>query len=146
MSLETLAETLEHRSGLLGVSGRSADIRELEGAAAAGDERARLAIEMFVDRAAAGIGSACVSLHRLGALVFTGGIGENAGRVRAGRVKRLALLGFRPVTPEETGEDRILSADPRAGLADRDEPAVLRIEAREDLVIAREVATLIRAA
>lgn len=145
-SLEALADTLEHRSGLLGVSGRSADVRELEAAADAGDDRARLALEMFFDRAAAAIGAAAVALQRLDALVFTGGIGENAGRVRAGIVERLAVVGLRPLMPEETGEDRILAADPRAGLVDGRQPAVLRIEAREDLVIAREVATLVTAA
>ena len=142
---EALADDLEHRSGLLGVSGRSADVRELEAAADAGDEPALLAMEMFVDRAAAGIGAASVALHRFDALVFTGGIGENAGRVRAAIVERLAVLGFRPLTPEETGGDRILSADPRAGLADRRPPAVLRIEAREDLVIAQEIVMLVTA-
>ena len=145
MSTEALADDLEHRSGLLGVSGRSADIREVQAAADAGDDRARVAMEMFVDRAAAGIGAACVALDRLDALVFTGGIGENAGRVRAAIVERLAVLGFRPTTPEETGEDRLLSSNPRAGHVDRRQPAVLRIEAREDLVIAREIATLVTA-
>lgn len=145
MNPDALAETLEHGSGLLGVSGRSADVRELQAAADAGDERARLALEMFVDRAAAGIGGASVDLHRLDALVFTGGIGENAGRVRSAIVERLVVLGFQPITPEESGEDRILSADPRAGLAGIHQPSVLRIEAREDLVIAREVARLVAA-
>ena len=142
ISVEALAETLEHRSGLLGVSGRSADIRELEAAAAAGDDRARLALEMFVDRAAAGIGAAIVALSRLDALVFTGGIGENAGRVRAAIVERLGVIGVRPITPEETGSDRILASDPRAAAGKAAEPAVLRVEAREDLVIARAVAAL----
>ena len=145
MSTEALADDLEHRSGLLGVSGRSADVRELEAASDAGDDRAHLALEMFVDRAATGIGGAALGLDQLEALVFTGGIGENAGSVRAAIVERLAVLGFRPITSTETGEDRVLSADQRVGLADRYPPVVLRIEAREDLVIAREVVTLVAA-
>lgn len=155
LELEELADTLEHRSGLLGVSGRSADIRELEPLADAGDEPARLAVEMFVVRAAAGMAAAAVGLRRLDAVVFTGGIGEHAGRVRAAIVGRLAVIGLGPVAPDETGEDRVLAAGesdaPLAGVGRAGglpssavpAPVVLRIEAREDLVIARAVADLI---
>jgi acetate kinase len=142
ISPDALADTLEHRSGLLGVSGRSADVREVEAAADAGDDRARLALEMFVDRAAVGIGGASVALPRLDALVFTGGIGEHAGRVRAAIVKRLAVLGFRSISTDENGGDRVLAADPQVGRARVEQPVVLRIEAREDLVIARAVTVL----
>lgn len=142
-SVEALADALEHRSGLLGVSGRSADVLELEEAAGAGDDRARLALEMFVDRAAAGIGAAVTALPRLDALVFTGGIGANAGRVRAAIVERLGVIGVRAITRDETGEDRILAGDVSAGPAKEHGPTVLRIEAREDLVIARAVSVLV---
>ena len=108
ISPDALADALEHRSRLLGVSGRSADVREHEAAADAGDDRARLALEMFIDRAAVGVGAASVALRRLDALVFTGGIGEHGGRVRAAIVERLAVLGFRPISLDESGEDRCL--------------------------------------
>jgi acetate kinase len=85
---------------------------------------------MFVDRAAAGIGAAATSLPRVDAVVFTGGIGENAGAVRATIVARLAVLGIEPIEPTETGRDRILGR-PKTG------PKILRIEAREDIVAAR---------
>ena len=143
ISVDGLADVLEHRSGLLGVSGRSADVRELEASAGAGDDRARLALDMFVDRAAAGIGAATVALHRLDALVFTGGIGQNAGRVRSSIVERLAVFGFRPLRLEETGKDRVLAVEGRVGAGDVYEPLALMIEAREDLVIARAVSTLV---
>ena len=143
ISLGALANTLEHRSGLLGVSGRSADVRELEASADAGDDRARLALEMFVDRAASGIGGVSVALRRLDALVFTGGIGEHAGRVRAAIVQRLAVLDLGPIAPDENGEDRMLAADAQACSADHHKPVALRIEAREDLIIARAVTTIV---
>lgn len=146
IGLEELADTLDHRSGLLGVSGRSADVRELETAAGTGDERARLALAMFVGRTAAGIAAAAVSLHRLDALVFTGGIGEHAGRIRAGIVERLAVLGLRPIASEETGDDRVLAADPEVASPDVSTPAILRIEAREDLVVAQAVIDLLEGA
>lgn len=156
--LDTLTETLDHGSGLLGVSGRSSDVRELEAAADGGDEDARLTLEMFTDRAAAGIAAAATALPELDALVFSGGIGENAGRLRAGIVERLAVLGIEPIESGETGEDRVLrpaSADPRSVPGPADDstavlvgrrPRVLRVEAREDLVIARHVLGLLDAA
>ena len=133
-----VAEALDHRSGLLGVSGRSADMRVLREAAQSGDERAGLAIGMYVRRAAAGIAAAATCLPRLDALVFTGGIGENAAEVRAAIVERLGVLGLAPLPrdPAAPSGDAILGAP--------DDPiAVLRIEAREDLVIAAHTAALI---
>jgi len=150
IELEALADTLEHGSGLLGVSGRSADVRELEAAADGGDEPARLALELFVARAAEGVGAATASLRRLDAVVFTGGIGENAGRVRAVIVDRLAVLGLDPIASHETGDDRVLAVDrsdaATAADATASRPKVLRVEAREDLVIARAATRLLSSA
>ena len=131
LDADELAEVLDHRSGLLAVSGSSSDMRELKAAADRGDPAAALAIDMFVDRAAAGIAAAATALPRLDALVFTGGIGEHAGQVRAGIVERLAVLGCDPVEPDDPGGDRMLSSQRSGG------PAVLRIDAREDVVAAR---------
>ena len=137
LTVDELADALDHRSGLLGVSGSSADMRALEGAAAGGDARATLAIAMFVERAASGIAAAATSLPALDAVAFTGGIGAFAGRVRAAIVDRLALLGVARVAHHETGTDRILGGgDPS--------PAVARIEAREDIVAARAALAVIR--
>ena len=144
LELADLADTLEHRSGLLGVSDRSADVRELETAADAGDEQARLALEVFVVRSAAGIAAAAASLRRLDAVAFTGGIGENAGSVRASIVDRLAVLGLRAINARESGEDRVIEDDAGSAAEASRRPRVLRIEAREDLVIAREVTHLAR--
>jgi acetate kinase len=130
-TVSQLAEDLDHRAGLLGVSGgRIGGMRELEAAAAAGSHRAALAIEMFVERAAAGIGAAATSLPRLDAVVFTAGIGEHAAAVRRRIVERLAALGVPRIPDAETGSDRVLAT------AD-DGPAVLRVAAREDIVAAR---------
>jgi acetate kinase len=133
-AIEDVADELLHGSGLRGVSETSGDVRALEAAADAGEERARLALDLFVARAAAGIAGAATWLPRLDAVVFTGGIGEHAGRIRSAIVDRLAVLGLPPVAPAEAGEDRVLAAGP---------PAVLRIEAREDAVMARAAAHLL---
>jgi acetate kinase len=133
LDLETLEATLEHRSGLLAVSGRTADMRELI-ALAPGDERAALAITMFERSAAAAIAAAATALPRLDAVVFTGGIGEHAATVRAGIVRRLAAVGVPPVGDGPVEGDAVLVADP---------VAIVVITAREDVVIAREAIALI---
>jgi acetate kinase len=87
-------DLLNKRSGLLGISGLSNDMRTLQEAAENGHERAALAIDKFcysVAKAAAGM---IVSLGRVDALVFTGGIGENAVKVRAQIVELLGFAGF----------------------------------------------------
>lgn len=131
LPLDELTDGLDHRSGLLAVSGSSGGAREVEAAAAEGDARARLALAMFGRRAAGGIASAATALARLDAVVFTGGIGEHSAGIRADVTGRLNALGIRRVTAEAE-EDAVLT-DPTGGVA------VLRVEAREDLEIAADV-------
>lgn len=133
---DEVEDDLVHRSGLLAVGG-SADVRTLLARSAAGDADAQLAIELFVDRAAAEIAAAASRLPSLDAIVFTGGIGEHAGSVRAAIVRRLAVLGVGPIRARGLDRDAVLS---RVGAR----PAVLRVGAREDLVIAAAVARIVR--
>ena len=129
-----LAEALDHGSGLLGVSGRTSDVRELLKLEADGDEAAALALTIFVRRAAQEIAAAATCLPRVDALVFTGGIGENASGIRARIVARLGTIGVAPIPATDARKDAVLGGG--SG------PAVMRIEAREDLIVAREVARL----
>ncbi len=133
-TLEEVDDDLLHHAGLLGVGG-SGDMRTLVARARDGDADARLAIQMFVDRAAAAIAAAATRLPDLDAVVFTGGIGEGAATVRAAIVRRLGSLGIAPVSARRREGDVVLSA-PGA------KPAVVRVEAREDLVIAGAVVAL----
>jgi len=130
---DVLAEELDHKAGLLGVSGRTSDVRELLRLEAAGDEAATLALAIFVRRAAECIAAAATSLPGLDAIVFTGGIGENAASLRVRIVQRLGSIGLAPIRDEAVVEDAVVSS---AGIS----PAVLRIVAREDLIVAREAA------
>ena len=132
LTLDELAAQLDHASGLLGVSGTSGEVRDLLDLARRGDARARLAIEMFVDRAAAGIAAAVTALPRLDAIVFTAGVGEHAGAMRADIVKRLAAVGIGPISRAENGRDRVIRAASKAH-----GPAIVRVEAREDIVAGR---------
>ena len=133
-----LEDALDHRSGLVAVSGRAAGMREIEKAAATGNARAQLAVDMFVGRAAAGIAAIATTLPRVDALVFTGGIGEHSATVRSAIVRRLAPVGLRAVPATDVKNDAVIS-EPGSPVA------VLRIEAREDAVIARQTAELLGA-
>jgi len=132
LRLPELATDLDHASGLLGVSRKTGEVRELLGLAARGDDRARLALEMFVDRAAAGIAAAVTALPRLDAIVFTAGIGEHAGSIRSAIIKRLAAVGVGPISRAENGRDRVIRRASKTKGA-----AILRVEAREDVVAGR---------
>ncbi len=133
LDLRALEDTLEHRSGLLGISGRTGEMRELL-ALASTDDRAALAIAVFERWAAAAIAAAATALPRLDAIVFTGGIGENAASVRSGIVRRLASIGVPPVDDATVDGDHVVVAGP---------VAVLVVVAREDVVIAREVSAIL---
>jgi acetate kinase len=131
-----LETALDHESGLVGVFGRAVGMRELEAAAAEGNKRARLTIDMFVSRAAAGIAAVATTLPRLDGLVFTGGIGERSASVRSAIAGRLAPLRIGAVAATEIRNDAVFSRP--------DSPvALLRVEAREDAVIARQTASLL---
>lgn len=94
LDLADVEGMLNRESGLLGLSEFSSDCRTLQIAADAGDERAVLALDVFVHRLARYIGALATSLHRFDALIFTGGIGENSARVRELTLKRLEVFGF----------------------------------------------------
>jgi acetate kinase len=130
-SARELERALEHESGLLGVSGISGDVRELE---ASPDPAARLALELFAYRVAQAVAAMAVALGGLDGLVFTAGVGEHSARVRERICDRLAFLG---VELEATANR---DAVPDAELAPSHATvrvAVLR--AREDVVIAPSV-------
>jgi acetate kinase len=129
LDADAIADTLERRSGLLGVSGRSGDVRVLI-AAEPTDERAALALALFVRSVASGIAAAATALPRLDAVVFTGGIGEHSGELRARIARRLATLGVPALSSSSQDDDAVLA---------RGTVAALRVAAREDVIVARDV-------
>lgn len=94
LSLHQVLDTLAERSGLLGLSGVSGDIRDLEEAAAQGHARARLALDVFIAEIRRHLGGMLIELGGADVIVFTGGIGENATAVRAGVCADLQDLGI----------------------------------------------------
>lgn len=112
-----LEAALDHESGFTAVSGRRLGMRELEQAASKGDRRAKLAIDMFVARTAAGIAGMATVLPRVDALVFTGGIGEHSGMVRDAAMKRLATVTIGQVVAIEAREDAVVARQVEALLS-----------------------------
>ena len=136
-----LTEVLNTQSGLLGLSGVGNDMRTVEAAAARGDERAQLALEVFVHRLARAIAGLVTNLERLDALVFTGGIGENSPVVRGLVLRRLGFLGLAE-DPEANAEH----GRSTGGRISRPGPVqALVVPTDEELMIARDTARLVAA-
>jgi len=131
-SVDELLALLEEGSGLLGLSGVSADLREVVAARDAGHERAALAVDVFVHRVATGIGSMLAALGGVDAIVFTGGIGEGSPEVRARVAARFGFLGV--VIDDARNRADPVDTDLSAGAA---AVPVLVVRAREELAIAR---------
>jgi acetate kinase len=94
LDADRLDHALNHESGLLGVSGVSSDMRRVLAAAAAGDPRAGLAIDVYVHRLRQTIGAMAVTLGGLDALVFTAGVGEHSAEIRRRACDGLGFLGL----------------------------------------------------
>jgi acetate kinase len=136
-SPDDLMLALNQESGLMGVSGLSADMREIIAASSDGHERARLALSMYIERLVMHVGALLALLGGMDALVFTGGVGENSPYVREAVCKAFEFAGVAC----DSEKNNSLSAD--ANLASpSSKVAVLAIKAREDLAIARECVRL----
>jgi acetate kinase len=124
---------LNRESGLKGVSGLSGDMRELLAAISAGNERARLAFDVFTHRLVREVGAMTAVLDGLDALVFTGGIGENCAPLRERVCRQLSFLGVK------LDEQRNAQAKSGVNLAlPESSVAVLAVHAEEEWEIARE--------
>lgn len=132
-TLEEVLAILASQSGLAGLSGAGNDLRDVEAAARAGSERARLAIEVFIGSIRDYLGAYLVRLGGADAIVFTGGIGENSATIRAGVCRGLDGLGIR-LDPEKNqtaaGECRIS--------ADGGPTEIWRLPTNEEIVVARQ--------
>jgi acetate kinase len=140
-SLEEVLNILAEQSGLHGLSGTSGDVRDLESSAAAGDGRARLALDVFTTSVRHYLGAYFLELNGADAIVFTGGIGENSAGVRAAVCHDLDRLGImldadRNATAR--GETRIESAASAVQL--------WIMPTNEELVVARQCKELLESA
>jgi acetate kinase len=131
MDAGAVERALTAESGLLALGG-SADMRDLEAAAGAGSEDARLAIDVFCHRVAGAVGAMAVAAGGLEAVVFTGGIGERSAVVRHRVSARLGVLGV-----ELDAKLNEAAAGDADVAAERSAARVLVVESREELVAAR---------
>jgi acetate kinase len=126
---------------LLGLSGVSSDVRDLETAAAAGNARARLALDVFVAGIRNYLGALLVELGGAEVIVFTGGIGENGLNIRSAVCANLAELGIEldpALNAAARGEARISAATSRTQL--------WVVPTNEEIVVARQTKQALEAA
>jgi acetate kinase len=131
---------LNKHSGLIGISGVSSDMREIEDEAAAGNERADLALRMFSYRIRKYIGSYAAAMGGLTTIVFTGGIGENSPIVRKAVLEEMQFLG---VELDEQRNDDFERGAEGVVSADDSSVGVFVIPTNEELVIAQETVRLV---
>jgi acetate kinase len=138
---QDIDNVLNQKSGLLGISGLSGDVREILAAIKQGHERAKLAFDIYVHRLQVAIGGMVGVLGGIDALVFTAGVGENSAEVRAAACSKLDFLGLRlddKTNARPSLDQDVSTADSRV--------RVLVIRAEEDWAIARECWKLRQAA
>ncbi|HEY5716019.1 MAG TPA: ROK family protein, partial [Psychromonas sp.] len=133
-SLTGVMDMLQKQSGLLGVSGISSDFRDITENYEKGNDRATLAMEMFIYRLAKYIASYAVPLGHIDAIIFTGGIGENSHLVRTKVLELLTIFGYQ-VDPAKNkaailGEQGIITTD--------GSPIAMVIPTNEEWVIAQD--------
>lgn len=142
LTVAEVAEALEHRSGLAGLTGTSGDMREVLERRALGDPLAVEAFEVYVHRLARQAAGMVMAAGGVDALVLTGGVGEHAAPVRAELGRRLGFLGV-------LIDEQANSAAPPPDQVDRDIATpgtpvrVLVVTSREDVQIARETRTVL---
>ncbi|MGE5199663.1 MAG: acetate kinase [Rhodospirillaceae bacterium] len=135
-----ILDALNKKSGLLGVSGLSNDMRTIEAAASEGHERARLAFDIFCYVLAKAVAALVVPLGRLDALVFTGGIGENSAAVRERTVAHLGFLGL-TIDPEANATH---GRGQSGRITEEMRPQALVVPTNEELMIALDTAEIAR--
>jgi acetate kinase len=139
---DQMAALLGSRSGLAGISGSSGDIRDLSQAAAAGDKRSQLALDVFVRAIRHYVGAFMLSLGGIDAITFSGGIGENSAEIRSAVLKDLSSFGVEidedknwSIKGEGKGEGAIST--------DSSPVKVLVVPANEEMIVARETVAVV---
>jgi acetate kinase len=137
LSADEVLDVLNKKSGMLGVSGLSSDLRDIEELASQGNERAELALEVFASRIHKYIGSYAARMYGVDAIIFTAGIGENSDVIRARVLKGLEFMGvyWDPSLNKTRGGERFINY-PHSPVK------VMVIPTNEEVMIARDVVRL----
>lgn len=135
-SADEMNQLLNKKSGVLGVSGLSSDFRDLEEAAEKGNERAQLALDMFITRVRRYVGGFMAELGHIDAISFAGGIGENSASMRKLILENMEDYGIIiDDSKNDTREEAVISAD-------NSRVKVLVVPTNEELMIARDTMEL----
>ncbi len=139
LSIQQVNDVINKKSGVQGISGLSSDMRDLENAAAKGDERAQLAIDMYYYRVKKYVGSYAAVMDGVDVILFTGGIGENDDNIRAHVSEAIDFMGVdfdAEANKGVRGKDKILTK-PNSRVK------VMVVTTNEELVIATDTATIV---
>ncbi len=136
-----LGDILCKKSGLVGISGVSSDLRDIEDAATKGNARAQLAVDILIYEVKKYIGAFAAAMGGVDAIAFAGGIGENAWRVREAVCRDMNFLG---VTLDEA-RNRELAASDRIISGANSRVAILVVYTNEEIVVARETVRVLTA-
>lgn len=135
MTIDEMVDVLNHKSGLLGISGISSDMRDIIDS---DDKRAKLARRIFINRVVRYVGAYTAELNGIDGIVFTAGVGEHDPGVRAGVMSSLKYLGMKPdYEANKTDGEKLIS------LPNSKIKAAI-VPTNEELMIAREVVRLTR--
>ncbi len=141
MNLDQVDALLNKESGVQGISGVSSDFRDLEAAERQGNERASLALSMFVESVRKFVGSYMVKMGRVDAIIFTAGIGENTPVMRAAILANLENFGIKIDAEKNSAAIRGAQMDISA---EDSKVRVLVIPTNEELMIAKETMELLK--
>ncbi|MCD7821414.1 MAG: acetate kinase [Clostridiales bacterium] len=140
-SMTEMMNILNKKSGVLGISGVSSDFRDLDAAAAEGNQRAKLAIDVFTYSVKKYIGSYAAAMGGVDAIVFTAGVGENSPALRVAMTSGLEYMGVAPLNAEanqKRGDEVDISGE-------GSKVKVLVIPTNEELMIAMDTAEIVKA-
>ena len=138
-SVDDVLNILNKKSGVLGISGVSSDFRDLEAAAKAGNERAKIAFDVFIYRVAKYIGSYVAAMNGVDAIAFTAGLGENNGAARKAICDYLGYLGIKlSATKNQIRGEEVVISTPASKVK------VLVIPTNEELAIAMETVKIVK--
>jgi acetate kinase len=136
-SLEQVLDELSSRGGLLGVSGLSQDVRDLEEAAVKGHARAKLALDLFVASIRQYLGAYLVVLGGADAIVFSGGIGENSTLIRSGVCRGLEWAG---IELDDSKNNNVARGSESCISSANSKTQIWVLPTNEEIVVARQTA------
>lgn len=140
LDTKALSNLINKKSGVLGISGISSDMRDIDAAIAQGNERAKLALDMYIYRIIKYIGAYTAVLDGVDIIVFTGGVGENQQPLRKAVCDHLSYLGVKiddEVNAASRGEEKVISAPDS-------KVKVVVIPTDEEMMIAKDTEDIVK--